>query len=121
MCATVNDPGMMPGAQTAFSRQATAFTPCANIFAPYYRQADATWSLACLPLSTPSVEQGEPTHDAVAAFDYYIKHYNHGRPFILAGHSQGSNVMVYLLSQYMHGHPARLRADDRRLHRLATR
>ena len=48
----VNDPGMMQGAQVAFSRQATAFTPCANIFAPYYRQADAKWSLACPRPST---------------------------------------------------------------------
>ena len=31
-----------------------------------------------------------PKADVFAAFDYYIKHYNNGRPFILAGHSQGS-------------------------------
>ena len=101
----VDDPGMMRGAQVAYSRQATAFAPYANIYAPYYRQADAAWSLS-LPLAEHiKVEKGEPTHDAIAAFDYYIKHYNHGRPFILAGHSQGSNVMIYLLSQYMHRHP----------------
>ena len=90
----------------AFSRQATAFTSCANIFAPYYRQADAKWSLGLPAAEHDRVEQGKPTHDAVAAFDYYIKHYNHGRPFILAAHSQGSNVMVYLLAQHMHSHPA---------------
>ncbi len=101
----VDDPGMMQGAQVAFSRQATAFTPYANIYAPYYRQADASWSLSLPPAEHIKVEKGEPTHDAIAAFAYYIKHYNHGRPFILAGHSQGSNVMIYLLSQYMHRHP----------------
>jgi hypothetical protein len=101
----VDDPGMMQGAQVAFSRQATAFAPYANIYAPYYRQADASWSLSLPPAEHIKVEKGAPTHDAIAAFDYYIKHYNHGRPFILAGHSQGSNVMIYLLSQYMHRHP----------------
>ena len=101
----VNDPGMMQGAQVAFSRQATAFAPYANIYAPYYRQADASWSLSLPPAEHAKVEKGEPTHDGIAAFDYYIKHYNHGRPFILAAHSQGSNVMIYLLSQYMRSHP----------------
>jgi Protein of unknown function (DUF3089)/PLD-like domain len=101
----VDDPGMMRGAQVAYSRQATAFAPHANIYAPYYRQADAAWSLSLPAAEHAKVEKGEPTHDAIAAFDYYIKHYNHGRPFILAGHSQGSNVMIYLLSQYMHRHP----------------
>ena len=41
---------------------------------------------------------GIPTLDGTAAFDYYIKHYNNGRPFILLGHSQGSTVMTNLLS-----------------------
>ena len=48
---------------------------------------------------------GIPTLDAVAAFDYYIKHFNHGRPFILAGHSQGSNVLINLLTGYLKDHP----------------
>jgi hypothetical protein len=48
---------------------------------------------------------GIPKADAFAAFDYYINNYNNGRPFILAGHSQGSNVLVYLLAKYMKAHP----------------
>ena len=101
----VDDDGMMAGARAAFSRQATAFRPRADVYAPFYRQADATWSLGLPPAEHARVEKAEPTHDAVAAFDYYIRHYNHGRPFILAGHSQGSNVMIYLLAQYMREHP----------------
>jgi hypothetical protein len=31
---------------------------------------------------------------AESASDYYIRHFNHGRPFILAGHSLGSNAMA---------------------------
>lgn len=101
----VDDPGMMKGAQAAFSRQVTAFAPYARIFAPYYRQADARWSLSLPEAEHIKVERGKPTCDAVAAFRYYIAHYNHGRPFILAGHSQGAEVMLDLLSEYMHSHP----------------
>ena len=43
--------------------------------------------------------------DGIAAFKYFIKHWNHGRPFILAGHSLGSNVTANLLAQYMKDHP----------------
>jgi pimeloyl-ACP methyl ester carboxylesterase len=58
-----------------------------------------------LTSNAPSIVAGIPTLDAVAAFDYYIQHYNHGRPFILAGHSQGSNVLRNLLAEYMKDHP----------------
>lgn len=98
ICA-IDDTGMVKGAQTAFSRQATAFETVANIYAPYYRQDN---------LSSVNREEtiaGIPTTDAVAAFDYYIKHYNNGRPFILAGHSQGADVTSNLLSGYLKEHP----------------
>jgi pimeloyl-ACP methyl ester carboxylesterase len=48
---------------------------------------------------------GVPKTDAVAAFDYYIKNFNNGRPFILAGHSQGSIVMMLILSGYLKENP----------------
>ena len=35
--------------------------------------------------------------DVVQAFDYYMTHYNAGRPFILAGHSQGAKAVIELL------------------------
>ena len=41
----------------------------------------------------------------MSAFDYYIKNINDGRPFILAGHSQGSNLIANILSGYMKQHP----------------
>ena len=101
---TINDPQMKAGAKAAFSSSATTFETVANIFSPYYRQSDAS------VLRLPQAEQvkiigGIPTSDGIAAFDYYIKHYNKGRPFILAGHSQGSNVTIYLLAEYMKKNP----------------
>ena len=93
-------PSMLRGAQGAFNRQASAFLPVGNIYAPYYRQADASYVL-----TLPTIEEQEdairviPAVDGIAAFDYYLEHNNQGRPFILAGHSQGSNVLLYILSR----------------------
>ncbi len=61
-------------------------------------------------MTLPQAEQAQivgdiPAGDAIAAFDFYINNYNQERPFILAGHSQGSNVLIYLLSRYMKVHP----------------
>jgi hypothetical protein len=49
--------------------------------------------------------QGVPKADIIAAFDYYIKNLNGGRPFILVGHSQGSLMIAEILSDYMKANP----------------
>lgn len=101
----IDNPVMLKGAPLAFARQATAFESVANIYAPYYRQVDAAYSLK-LPLEEQEkITGGIPKSDIFAAFDYYIKNYNKDRPFILAGHSQGSNLLIYLLSDYMKENP----------------
>ena len=103
----VNNASMIAGANSAFARTATAFETVGNIYAPYYRQADAQYTLTLPTLAErEQVIAGAPTIDAVAAFDFYIKQYNNGRPFILAGHSQGSNVLLNILADYMKANPA---------------
>ena len=98
---TINDPIMEKGAKAAFSRTATAFDTVADIYAPYYRQVDALYKKS-LPIAEQNkIVDGIPTSDGLAAFEYYIKHYNKGRPYILAGHSLGSNVMANILQDYM--------------------
>lgn len=96
---------MRSGASLAFNRQATAFDTVGNIYAPYYRQADAASCLSATEEDKDKLLSGTPKSDVIAAFDYYIKNYNNGRPFILAGHSQGSNMLLYLLSDYMKEYP----------------
>jgi hypothetical protein len=104
--STIDHPGMKTGAQFAFAKQATAFAAIGNIFAPYYRQADAVYALSLTPIDAVyTVIGGAPESDVTAAFDYYIRHYNNGRPFILASHSQGSTVVALLLKDYMKDHP----------------
>lgn len=96
---SIDNPSMLKGAASAFERQATAFETAGNIYAPYYRQDNNS------SVNRMQVISGTPTTDGTAAFDYYITHYNNGRPFILVGHSQGSNVLSALLASYMKEHP----------------
>ena len=101
----IDNPSMLTHAPLVFAQQATAFETIGNIYAPYYRQTDAAYLLK-LPLAEQDKAIGGiPKLDTFAAFDYYIKHFNNGRPFILAGHSQGSNLLIYLLSEYMKENP----------------
>lgn len=102
----IDNPSMLVGAASAFSRQATAFETSGNVYAPYYRQDDATSTLALPSEEQAKLVGGIPTTDATAAFDYYIKNFNNGRPFILVGHSQGAIVLRNLLSDYMKENPS---------------
>ena len=101
----IDDSKMQQGAKAKFTTAAAAFETVGNIYAPYNRQVDSQYK-STLPISEQlSLEAGIPTSDAVSAFDYYIKNMNAGRPFILAGHSQGSNLIANILSGYMKDHP----------------
>ena len=43
--------------------------------------------------------------DVKRAFEYYLAHYNHGRPFIIASHSQGSRHAKILVQEMIDGTP----------------
>ncbi len=77
--------------------QAGAFCKCGNIFAPWYRQA----TLEVLNARPDDKAQALDVayQDVKAAFSHYMENYNEGRPFILAGHSQGSNHLLRLLTE----------------------
>jgi hypothetical protein len=96
---------MLAGSIAAYARQATAFETAGNVFAPYYRQADAVYTLSKPEAERWAIVSGTPANDVTDAFKYYIEHLNNGRPFIIAGHSQGANVILVLLSEYMHENP----------------
>ena len=79
--------------------QASAFNGCCRIYSPHYRQA----ALKALNESRAAVDLA--FSDVQQAFRWYIEHENHGRPFILASHSQGSSHAVRLLQQDIVGTP----------------
>jgi len=101
----IDNPLMLEGSSITYQAQATAFETIGNIYSPYYRQAEISSFTSLTIEEREKVIGGIPASDVISAFDYYIKNYNQGRPFILAGHSQGSNVLLFLLSRYMKENP----------------
>ena len=99
------------GAQHAYEMQGSAFSPYTNVFVPYYRQI--TLKRAFQVLSAQNYEKvmmdSVVRTDVYAFLDTYFTKYNHGRPFILAGHSQGSAIIKVILSEYMKAHPEYLK------------
>jgi hypothetical protein len=85
--------------------QASAFNSCCRIYAPRYRQATI---FSFMDSSGSGSEALQLAYgDVERAFDYYIEHYNQGRPFILAGHSQGSVHVRTLLEKRITRTPLR--------------
>lgn len=78
--------------------QASVFAASCNIYAPFYRQVALPAGLQSDAASAERALSVAYT-DIEAAFDYYLAHLSNGRPFILAGHSQGSNLLLWLLER----------------------
>ncbi len=102
----IGDVGMREGALAWYERAGSAFEAAGNIYMPFYRQMNAMWTLT-LPEDerAHALANGANKVDAIAAFEHYLTHYNNGRPFILAGHSQGSSTLKELLFDYFMQHP----------------
>ena len=67
-----------------------------NFYSPYYRQCSLqtftsdSLMQARLPIATDDVRR---------SFRYYLDHLNGGRPFVLAGFSQGAMIMLQLMKE----------------------
>ena len=66
--------------------QASVFNGSCKVYSPRYRQATFGSFLEKKPGSGKQALD-LAYQDVKAAFDYYLNNYNHGRPFIIAGHS----------------------------------
>lgn len=79
--------------------QASVFNGQCRVFAPRYRQAAFN-----MFFETDEVKRkqalGIAYADVAAAFNYYLQHWNNGRPIIIAGHSQGSLLAEQLLKDF---------------------
>jgi hypothetical protein len=95
MLMDITDPELQLAAQETIDHQASVFTGNANLYAPFYRQ---------LSISGFSLEESKVNEllaygqdDMWRAIEYYLDNYNNGKPFIIAGHSQGSSNLLEIL------------------------
>ena len=105
--ATLDNPEMVELAQGECVFYASVYEDSTNVFAPYYRQAGMRYAgeAAAKNGNCEAALLGMPYEDITAALDYYFENYNEGRPFIIAGHSQGSAMTLLVLQKYFKEHP----------------
>lgn len=101
--AAIDDPKSAANTDSMLKVQAAAFNSVGRVFAPRYRQMalflfGGSEDALQIPLNIAY-------EDIRQAFRYYIENLNQGRPFIIAGHSQGSNHGQRLLIEEVVGKP----------------
>ena len=65
-----------------------------NYYSPYYRQTSMqSWATEEMALSRLPIAMS----DCRRSWNYYLKHLNQGRPFILAGFSQGAHALMDIM------------------------
>lgn len=78
---------------------ASIFNKVARVYAPRYRQSiHKVWEDPEEKNRKASLDFAY--QDVKKSFEYYLEHYNNGRPFIIASHSQGSYHGRKLLKEY---------------------
>lgn len=105
--ATLDCAEVLEGIGIEHALKSSVFEQSTNVFIPYYRQAGmmleaVTWK------NTGSIDSaigGMPYADITAALDHYFEHLNNGRPFFIAGHSQGAAILRLVLKDYFLRHP----------------
>ena len=84
--------------------QASAFAKAGNLYVPFYRQSH--YKIYVPPYDKQEKDSRMIAYqDVKAAFQYYLKNYNQGRPIIIASHSQGSIMCGMLLQEFFDGTP----------------
>lgn len=100
--ADVNDAKLNKRLDTKPVRyQASVFNASCRVYAPRYRQS-------IIDVFYDTTANGKNSlafayDDVKRAFEYYLKHYNAGRPFIIASHSQGTYHARRLLKEVLDG------------------
>ena len=84
--------------QSTILYQASVFNGSCRIFAPRYRQAHINAFYISKEESDKYFDIAY--NDIRNAFLYYLKYYNHGRPIIIASHSQGTLHAGRLLKEF---------------------
>lgn len=90
--------------QIALKYQASAWLKAGDLYVPFYRQAH--YRIFVEPYSKVGGPAWEIAYeDLKSAFQYYLKHYNKGKPIIIASHSQGSMHAKRLIKEFFDQKP----------------
>lgn len=96
----------MLNAETDYSTilyQSSVFNQHCRGFAPRYRQAHISAFFTNAKEASDAFDTAYS--DLKRAFEFYLQHYNHDRPIIIAGHSQGGKMALRLLQDFFDGKP----------------
>ena len=85
--------------------QASAWNGSCRVYAPRYRQANLRAFYTDKPDGGKALDLAY--EDVKKAFQYYLDHYNNGRPIVIASHSQGSRHARRLMADFFDKTPLR--------------
>lgn len=106
-----NDPGLNSDLNVSEEKavaevQFARFAAVCRTFAPIYRQM-TLGAVAAYAAGADITAAGELAYrDIAAAWREYLATRNHGRPFVLIGHSQGSLMLQLLIAREIESNPA---------------
>lgn len=85
--------------------QTARYSQYCRVYAPIYRQVTlyGIHILGATPTTKPNYALA--LSDVESAFAYYLKHFSHGRGFVLIGHSQGSLGLRELIAHKIDPNP----------------
>lgn len=96
----IDDPKVRSSFFGAINMEKGIYDSQGNFYAPYYRQAGMNVYKLDSGLGAPCFELAYM--DVKAAFEHYLKEENQNRPVILAGFSQGADMIVRLMKDKYH-------------------
>ncbi len=91
--------------QGMVAAQFAAFAAVCRPYAPLYRQVTLTALRSLMQGKASDADWDLAYGDVQAAWRDYLAHDNHGRPFALIGHSQGSMMLKRLVAEDIDGKP----------------
>ncbi|MFN8353518.1 MAG: DUF3089 domain-containing protein [Spirosomataceae bacterium] len=105
--------------ESTILNQASVFNGACRVYAPRYRQAHI---YAFYTNDKASAKQAFDIAyaDVKAAFEYYLAHFNQGRPIVIASHSQGTVHARRLMKEFFDGKPLQQRLVAAYLIGIAT-
>lgn len=100
----VEDPVLREAVHNHYSQAPLVFEEMTNVYEPFYRQSNLCALMGKEPEELMAFQLREQRTDVYAALDYFFQNYNKDRPFIIAGHSQGSLMLKIALCDYFKEH-----------------